>query len=83
VIASAVGRVLTACTEDAGRIVLHFEGGQRYEIVPAGLNLHVWRDTPQAKTAAPQQERILNGRPFSSFSQEEREHIEYAERMGW
>jgi hypothetical protein len=32
VIASAVGRVLTACTEETGRVVLEFEGGHTYEI---------------------------------------------------
>ncbi len=42
-IASAVGKVLTAVTEDAGRIDLHFADGSVYQIVPAGFNLHVWR----------------------------------------
>ncbi len=33
-LASAVGRVLTECTEDDDRIVLKFEGGHTYVIRP-------------------------------------------------
>lgn len=28
-------------------------------------------------------ERTINGRPFSELPQEERDHIEFGERMGW
>ena len=68
------------------------EGGQDFE--PSGAYLSAMagldrleaasRLLPMAPHTWPQvPERVVNGRPISEMDPGEREHMEFAERMGW